>query len=124
MAKILIVEDHDKTRLTLYRRLERAGHEVVSVPTGFEGIELLREGNFELVLLDFMMKGLNGMYTFEQMKVIRPDLPYVMMTAYAHSGLVKEFMHEGGVDFIVKPFGEDFEERIERDLDQFYGTVA
>lgn len=124
MAKILVVEDHDATRITLSRRLLKAGHEVASVASGFDGLEKIREEDFELVLLDFMMKGMNGMHTFEQMKKLRPDLPYIMVTAYAHSGLVKEFIGEGGTDFIVKPFGEDFEERIDRNLARFYGTAA
>ena len=124
MAKILVVEDHNATRVTLTRRLTKDGHEVVTVPNGFEGIEKLKEEEFTLVLLDFMMKGMNGIHTFEQMKEIRTDLPYIMVTAYAHSGLVREFMSEGGADFIVKPFGEDFEMRITKNLERFYGTAA
>ncbi len=124
MAKILVVEDHNATRVTLTRRLSKNGHQVVTVPTGYDGVEKLRQEDFDLVLLDFMMKGMNGIHTFEQMKTIRKDLPYIMVTAYAHSGLVKEFMGEGGADFIVKPFGEDFEERIDHNLARFYGTAA
>lgn len=124
MARILVVEDHDATRITLSRRLQKAGHDVFQAASGFDGVEKVREQDFELVLLDFMMKGMNGMHTFEQMKKLRPDLPYIMVTAYAHSGLVKEFIGEGGTDFIVKPFGEDFEERIDRNLARFYGTAA
>ncbi len=124
MAKILIVEDHNGTRVTLTRRLNKSGHEVTTVASGYDGVEKLREGDYNLVLLDFMMKGMNGIHTFEQMKDIRNDLPYIMVTAYAHSGLVKEFMGEGGADFIVKPFGEDFEERISLNLERHYGTAA
>ncbi len=124
MAKILIVEDHNGTRVTLTRRLTKGGHEVTSVASGQDGVEKLRSGEYDLVLLDFMMKGMNGVHTFEQMKAIRDDLPYIMVTAYAHSGLVKEFMGEGGADFIVKPFGEDFEERISLNLERHYGTAA
>lgn len=124
MARILVVEDHNGTRVTLTRRLTKSGHQVTTVSSGYDGVEKLREEDFDLVLLDFMMKGMNGVHTFEQMKTIRNDLPYIMVTAYAHSGLVKEFMGEGGADFIVKPFGEDFEERINLNLERHYGTAA
>lgn len=124
MAKILVVEDHNATRLTLTRRLSKSGHQVDTVSSGYDGLEKLRQEDYELVLLDFMMKGMNGIHAFEAMKTIRNDLPYIMVTAYAHSGLVKEFMGEGGSDFIVKPFGEDFEKRINLNLERFYGTAA
>ncbi len=116
MAKILIVEDHEATRRTLVKRLSKAGHEVEGADSGIFGLELLKVTDFDLVVLDFMMKKMNGMQTFEQMKILKPSIPYVMLTAYAHEGMIKQFMNEGGADFIVKPFKEDLEIRIEKAL--------
>ena len=113
MSTILIVEDHELTRKTLNRRLSKAGHSVIEALNGNAGIEKLESNKVDLVLLDFMMKNMNGMQTFERMREIKPDVPCAMITAYAHSGLIKQFISEGGADFMVKPIGEDFEKRVD-----------
>lgn len=112
MATILIVEDHDMTRNVLNRRLAKEGHSVLTASNGGDGIELLTSNEVDLVIMDFMMKTMNGMQTYEKMKEIKPSVPCVMVTAYAHAGLVKQFLQEGGADFVVKPIREDFENRI------------
>ncbi len=112
MSNILIVEDHDMTRKVLNRRLAKEGHKVMEASNGFSGIQILEEEEVDLVIMDFMMKTMNGMQTFEKMKEIKPNVPCIMVTAYAHAGLVKQFVDEGGADFLVKPIREDFEDRV------------
>jgi CheY-like chemotaxis protein len=99
MSTILIVEDHELTRKTLNRRLSKAGHSVLEAVNGPS--------------MDFMMKNMTGMQTFERMREMKPEIPCAMITAYAHSGLIKQFIAEGGADFMVKPIGEDFEKRVD-----------
>ena len=112
MSTILVVDDHELTRKTLHRRLEKAGHSVIEAPNAKSGIKLLQSKTIDLILMDFMMKNMNGMQTFEKMKELKPEVPCAMVTAYAHSGLIKQFISEGGADFMVKPIGEDFEARV------------
>ncbi|MFQ5483325.1 MAG: PleD family two-component system response regulator [Nitrospinaceae bacterium] len=114
MATILVVDDHEMTRKTINRRLSKAGHLVLEANTGSKGIEILEDNTVDLILMDFMMKTMNGMQTFERMRELSPQTPCTMLTAYAHSGLIKQFMAEGGHDFMVKPIGEDFESRVEK----------
>lgn len=118
MSTILVVEDHELTRKTLNRRLSKAGHSVLEAVNGNSGIELLESNSVDLVLMDFMMKNMNGMQTFERMREVKPEIPCAMLTAYAHSGLIKQFIAEGGADFMVKPIGEDFEKRVDAILTQ------
>ena len=118
MATILIVDDHALTRTFLHRRLEKEGFEILEADCGAVAVELLRHRKVDLVLLDFMMKNLNGMQTYEQMKYFKPDVLCIMITAYAHPGLVKQFMEAGGAEFLVKPLREDFERRIRTVLDK------
>jgi CheY-like chemotaxis protein len=113
MSTILIVEDHELTRKTLNRRLSKAGHSVLEAVNGNSGIEMLQSNSVDLVLMDFMMKNMTGMQTFERMREVKPEIPCAMITAYAHSGLIKQFIAEGGADFMVKPIGEDFEKRVD-----------
>jgi len=112
MGTILLVEDHELTRKTLHRRLNKAGHTVLEAGNGTAGLEIFKKENIDLILMDFMMKNMNGMQIFEKMKEAKPGVPCAMITAYAHSGLIKQFLSEGGADFIVKPIGEDFEKRV------------
>ena len=112
MSTILIVEDHELTRKTLNRRLSKAGHSVIEALNGHSGIEMLKSNSVDLVLMDFMMKNMTGIQAFERMREIKPEVPCAMLTAYSHSGLTKQFFDEGGADFMVKPIGEDFEERV------------
>jgi len=118
MATILVVDDHELTRKTINRRLSRHGHVVLEAASGVTGLHLLEENEVDLILMDFMMKTMNGMQTFERMRAIRPEVPCAMLTAYAHAGLIKQFIEEGGIDFMVKPIGEDFEERIDQILEK------
>ena len=113
MSTILVVEDHDMTRTVINRRLSAHGHSVLEASNGTAGIQLLQSNDIDLVILDFMMKNMNGMQTYEKMKEVKPAVPCVMVTAYAHAGLVKQFMQGGGADFMVKPIREDFERRID-----------
>jgi CheY-like chemotaxis protein len=122
MAKILLIEDHEATRKTLIKRLSRAGHEVHEAANGAEGIQVFNQHSFDLVILDFMMKRMNGMQAFEKLKAIKPHIPYILLTAYAHNGIIKQFQNAGGADFIIKPFREDLEERVEKVLGQFAAT--
>lgn len=112
MATILVVEDHQMTRTVINRRLAKEGHRVLEASSGIAGIQLLESNEVDLIIMDFMMKTMNGMQTYEKMKDLKPDVPCIMVTAYAHAGLVKQFIDEGGADFIVKPIREDFERRI------------
>ena len=112
MATILVVDDHDMTRTMINRRLSAKGYSILEASSGSVGVRLFQDNDVDLVILDFMMKTLNGMQTFEKMKEIKPSVPCVMVTAYAHAGLVKQFMQDGGADFMVKPIREDFERRI------------
>lgn len=121
MSTILVVDDHELTRKTLHRRLEKAGHSVYEAPNAKSGIKLLQSKTIDLILMDFMMKNMNGMQTFEKMKEMKPEVPCAMITAYAHSGLIKQFISEGGADFMVKPIGEDFEKRVSAILEREEG---
>ncbi len=118
MATILVVEDHELTRKTIHRRLSKAGHLVLESSNGVDGIDQLEKNPVDLVLMDFMMKNMNGMQTFERMKEIQPNVPCAMLSAYAHAGLIKQFMIEGGADFMVKPIGEDFEQRVDHIIER------
>src|SRR5215213_3159572 len=104
-AAILIVDDEELNRDGLARRLQRHDYEVAAAKNGREAIELLGGRRFDLVLLDVMMPGMNGL---EVLKFLRRmdsliDLPIIMVTARNDSGDVVEALELGANDYVAKP---------------------
>jgi len=103
---ILIVDD-DPDILTLERKiLEREGYRITFANDGMEAMEKLAEGQFDLVLLDIMMPGIDG---FEVSRAIQrkpgeKPVPIVFVTARDDSESMREGFRSGGTVFLSKPF--------------------
>ncbi len=105
-AKILVVDDEPVNRLILTKSLTKAGYRVIAASDGFEAIDLAGKHHPDLILLDVMMPGRDGL---EVCAILRQrastrDIPVIFVTAGSSSdGIVKAF-GVGGCDFITKPF--------------------
>jgi serine phosphatase RsbU (regulator of sigma subunit) len=104
-SSLLIVDDEEMNREGLARRLQRHGYQVQGAGSGREAIELLGRCCFDLVLLDIMMPGMNGL---EVLKFLRRldsplDLPIIMVTARGESADVVEALELGANDYLTKP---------------------
>ena len=86
-ATLLVVDDEELNRDGLARRLQRHDYEVVTAPSGREAIELLGGRRFDLVLLDIMMPGMNGLEVLKFLRRVDSllDLPIIMVTAKGES---------------------------------------
>ncbi len=117
--KILIVDDVEGNRTVVCRRLESLGYSIHAVDSGQKALEFIRTGKPDLILLDYMMPGMNGI---EVLKVIRRDwqienLPVIMLTARAEAEAVVEALEAGADDYISKPIDFDvLKARIETQL--------
>ena len=104
--KILIAEDETIIRLDLRELLEKAGHEVVAeARDGEEAVDLAREHEPELALLDVKMPKLDGIDAARKILEERP-IPIVMVTAYGEGELVARAVEAGVFGYLVKPFRE------------------
>ena len=65
---------------------------------------MAREGNWEVILLDLKMPGMDGLETLRGIKEILPESEVIMMTAYATVDTAVQAMKEGAFDYLVKPF--------------------
>ena len=83
--------------------LKRMGYEVVTMESGFEAIDLLRQRSFDVVFMDIKLPVMNGVETYKVIKTIRPEAVVLMMTAYALEDLVQEALKEGAYDVVYKP---------------------
>ena len=133
-ARILIVDDVEDNVYTLERRLKQfANSENVAARNGREALERLRQGPFDLVLLDMQMPELDGMAVLEQMKadMALRHVPVIMVSALDDLETVLRCIKLGAEDYVQKPFNADLlRARVEAALerkrlrDQEAGFVA
>ena len=100
---ILVVDDEDSVREVVSEALEDAGHNVDTASSGWEALDMLMGASYDLMFLDIMMPGMSGQQVLDRVKVERPELPVVMLTAVAGSGSEAEFRQRGATDYLRKP---------------------
>jgi PAS domain S-box-containing protein len=108
-AKILIADDQETNVLLLQRMLGGAGYNCVQTTRNpLEICELHRRNQYDLILLDLQMPGMNGFQVMEELKKIKPNdyIPVLVMTAHAEEKL--RALEAGAKDFVAQPF--DLEE--------------
>ena len=103
--RLLIVDDISDNRNILMRRFERRGFEVVEADSGLAAIELIDKGPFDIVLLDVMMPGIDGLETLKRIRSKRSTsaLPVIMVTAKSESGNIVDALEQGANDYVTKP---------------------
>ena len=107
-ARILVVDDTDLNREVMTRILERDGHAVETAEDGREALEKLQEGAYDLVLLDVMMPGLDGIQVIETMhgdEQLR-RLPVIMLSALNEQESIVRCIQLGAQDYLPKPINQ------------------
>ncbi len=103
-ANILVIDD-DESICSLFRdTLEEAGHTVTTVVESSEGLELVKSRDYDLVFLDLMMPGMDGVETFRQIRVTKPELPVTIITGYPDSDLMMNALTYGPLGVMKKTF--------------------
>lgn len=117
-GRILIVDDEKDILRALEFVLSREGYSVATATSGEEAIELLKKEEYDLILTDLKMPGMDGMEVLEKSLQLRPSTAVIIMTAYATVESAVQAMRMGASDYIVKPFiNEDVKLRIKRLLE-------
>jgi len=102
--RILIIEDEPDIVRGLEDALEFEGFEVFTATTGDEGINLAKENHPDCVLLDLMLPDDNGYHVCEQLRVLDPVVPIIMLTAKAQEADKIRGLEVGADDYVTKPF--------------------
>jgi two-component system response regulator HydG len=101
--RILVVDDDRNSRESLGRALRRDGYEILVAENGKVALETAREHEIDLVLTDLKMPGLDGMGFLESLRVVRPDVPAILISAYASVDTAVRAVRRGVCDVLEKP---------------------
>jgi nitrogen regulation protein NR(I) len=104
---ILVVDDERSIRIGLKGLLSKEGWEVTVAENGNEALRALANQEYDLVLTDLRMAGIDGLDLLKKIKEQYPDTFVIMMTAYGSEKIAVEAMKAGARDYLVKPFDND-----------------
>ena len=103
-SRILVIDDEAAIRDSLRMTLEYEGYEFVGAATGQEGLALVERENFDLVLLDVKMPGMDGLDVLGRLHSMNETLPVVMISAHGTPSTAVDAIRRGALDFLEKPF--------------------
>ena len=103
-AHTLLVDDDESNRDILCRQLERVGCTVTTAEDGESALEKIGRTHFDVVLLDIIMPGLDGVATLQKIKELDPNLPVIMISALDEMESVRRCLQLGAEDYLLKPF--------------------
>jgi len=102
--KILLVDDDEWIRDSLTLYFDTEGCQMIAVKTAEEGMELLKQQDYDIILLDYKLPGIDGLTFSREIQDIRPDAIKILITAYKNKKVVSEAANVGIQDLIDKPF--------------------
>ena len=105
MSKILIIEDEAAIRRVLVKILseENKQYQVKEAADGLQGVEMIKDEDFDLVLCDIKMPKMDGVEVLEAVKKINPEIPMVMISGHGDLETAVQTMRMGAYDYISKP---------------------
>jgi two-component system chemotaxis response regulator CheY len=105
MATVLIVDDAKYVKEMIQSMLEPHGHEIVGVASdGFEAIEKYKALRPDVVLMDILMPGMDGLSAIKKIMEQDKKAKIIVVTALVKETIRKETMRAGAIDFVTKPF--------------------
>jgi putative two-component system response regulator len=105
--KILVVDDEELIRRTVAKILKKQDFEVYLAEDGYAGVEMARTQEFDMVISDVRMPGIDGVETIRLIKELQPDICSIIITGYASEETPVQALKVGINDYIFKPFEVD-----------------
>lgn len=110
--RVLLVEDEPKLNVFVKKGLEQQGYVVDSVANGSEALHLAATEQYDVIILDLMLPGINGFDVLDNLNRFKVNAPVMIMSAMNSTDRIIEGLDKGAVDYIKKPF--DFGEFLAR----------
>ena len=118
MKKILVIDDDSYINNLLVNYLKQHNYLADSALSGRGGMKKLEITNYDLVLCDFRLPDFDGLAVLQHTKKKKPDLPFIIMTAYAEVKMAVKLIKSGAFDYVTKPIQpEEILELIERAIE-------
>ncbi|MFO7859580.1 MAG: response regulator [Desulfosalsimonas sp.] len=121
--RVLVIDDEERIRDACDRMLTEDGFEVACACNGEDGLQLIQEAHFDIILLDLMMAGLSGFEVLTRVKSLHPDTVIIVITGYATIEHSIEAMKKGAFDFLPKPFSPEDLRLVVRKAIEFIRTL-
>ena len=102
--RILLIDDDEWIRDSLSLYFEGEGCHLLALETAEEGIEALKGQNYDIIMVDYRLPGMDGLEFLKRIQKTQPHALKVLITAYKSEGVVSEALRIGVQDFIEKPF--------------------
>ena len=106
-AHILVVDDEEIVRQNIERILASLGYSVDSAQSGNEALELMHHEEYDLVITDMVMPGLDGLAFLEEIKRFAPETVVIIITGYGSVSSAVKVMQKGAFDYLIKPCERD-----------------
>ncbi|MBN8253368.1 response regulator [Priestia flexa] len=105
--KILIVDDQYGIRILLTEVLQKEGYQTFQAANGFQAIDIAKEQQLDLVLLDMKIPGMDGIEILKRLKEYDKTIKVIIMTAYGELDMIQEAKDLGALTHFAKPFDID-----------------
>lgn len=105
--KVLIVDDQNGIRVLLMEVFSSEGYTTYQASNGKMALEIVRDESPDIVLLDMKIPGMDGLEILKQIKMMKPHMNVIMMTAYGELDMIKEATDLGALMHFTKPFDID-----------------
>jgi DNA-binding NtrC family response regulator len=106
-GRILVIDDEGIVRTSCVRTLKPEGYDVVSAQNGSEGLRMLEERKFDVVLTDLKMPDIDGIEVLRKVRETWPDTEVIIITGYQTVDTAVKSIKLGAFDYIEKPFTPD-----------------
>jgi len=104
MYRILVIDDEESVRYSFTKLLAEPEYQVIQAQNGEQGLQKLQSEHPDLIILDIQMPGLSGLEVLQQIKMLAPKTPVLVITAFGSSDRVIKAMKYGAYEYIEKPF--------------------
>ncbi|MBN1212852.1 MAG: response regulator [candidate division Zixibacteria bacterium] len=102
--KIIVVDDEDIVISLICDTLEEEGYAIQTASNGEDALILIEKEEFDLLITDIRMPGMDGIELVRRVRDIHPDIGVIFMTGYANLNSAKNAIKQGAFDYIMKPF--------------------
>ncbi len=107
LEKVLLIDDEEDFLDIMAQRMEARGMTITAASSAVEALEFFKQKNFDAIVVDLQMPGMNGIEALKEFKQVNPEVQVILLTGHASLERGIEAMKEGAMDLVEKPADMD-----------------